>query len=186
MLHPNLLILSSPSLSVNYHFSIFELFPYDLHIHATRFREYPLSLFIFVIIIRGYYMAPWRYEISLRVISLSLRSRLWSSENHWDCRSRKQKRKDKPINLNAMLTIRSSKQVKLCHVSSWIARQNNCPEVKVCPRIRISTKQVSFWVKKLSFKSYNLGKPAIQPRYHLRERSNIWYNTMGKIVIECN
>ena len=68
MLHPNLLILSSPSLSVNYHFSIFELFPYDLHIHATRFREYPLSLFIFVIIIRGYYMAPWRYEISLRVM----------------------------------------------------------------------------------------------------------------------
>ena len=118
--------------------------------------------------------------------TLSLRSRLWSSENHWDCRSRKQKRKDKPINLNAMLTIRSSKQGKLCHVSSWIARQNNCPEVKVCPRIRISTKQVSFWVRKLRFKSYNLGKPAIQPRYHLRERSNIWYNTMEKIVIECN
>ena len=68
--HQNLLILSSPSLSVNYHFSIFELFPYDLHIydHVTRFRKYPLSLFIFVIINRGYYMAARRYQISVGVL----------------------------------------------------------------------------------------------------------------------
>ena len=36
--------------------------------------------------------------------------------------------------------------------------------MKVCPRIRIWTKQVSFWVRKLRFKSYNLRKPSIQPR----------------------
>ena len=66
--HPNFLILSSPSLSVNYHFSIFELFPYDLHIHVTRFRKYPLSLSIFDIINRGYYMAARRYQISVRVL----------------------------------------------------------------------------------------------------------------------
>ena len=59
--------------------------------------------------------------------------------------------------------IRSSKQVKLCHVSSWIARKNNCPEVKVCPRIRISTKQFSFWFRKLRFKNYNLWKRSVQP-----------------------
>ena len=65
-----LLILSSPSLSVNYYFSIFELFPYDIHIydHVTRFRKYPLSLFIFVIINRGYYMAARRYQISVRML----------------------------------------------------------------------------------------------------------------------
>ena len=40
----------------------------------------------------------------------------------------------------SMLTIRSPKQMKLGHVSCWIARENNCQEVKVCPRIRISTK----------------------------------------------
>ena len=62
--------LSSPSLSVNYHFPIFELFPYDLHIydHVIRFRKYPLSLLIFVIINRGYYMAARRYQISVRVL----------------------------------------------------------------------------------------------------------------------
>ena len=36
--------------------------------------------------------------------------------------------------------------------------------MKVCPRIRISTKQVSFWVRKLRFKNYNLRKPSIHPR----------------------
>ena len=68
--HQNLLILSSPSLSVNYHFSILELFPYDLHIydHVTRFRKYPLSLVIFVIINTGYYMAARRYQISVRML----------------------------------------------------------------------------------------------------------------------
>ena len=68
--HQNLLILSCPSLSVNYHFSIFELFPYDLHIydHVTRFRKYPLPLFIFVIINRGYYMAARGYQISVRML----------------------------------------------------------------------------------------------------------------------
>ena len=37
--HPNLLILSSSSLSENYHFSVFELFPYDLRIHVARYRK---------------------------------------------------------------------------------------------------------------------------------------------------
>ena len=78
--HPNLLILSSSSLSENYHFSVFELFPYDLRIHVTRFRKYTLSLFIFVIINRGFYMAARRYEISLPVLK-----NIWqvSAANEW-------------------------------------------------------------------------------------------------------
>ena len=66
--HPNLLFLSSPWLSENYHFSIIELFPYDLQIHVTRFKKYPLSLYISVIINKGYYMTAQRYEISLPVL----------------------------------------------------------------------------------------------------------------------
>ena len=67
--HPNLSILSSPSLSANYHFSTFDLFPHDLHIHVTRFRKYPLSLLIFVVINRGCYIAARSYEISLQVLT---------------------------------------------------------------------------------------------------------------------
>ena len=67
--HPNLSILSSPSLSANYHFSTFDLFPHDLHIHVTRFRKYPSSLLIFVVINRGCYIAARSYEISLQVLT---------------------------------------------------------------------------------------------------------------------
>ena len=63
-------ILSFIKCKLSVNFSIFELFPYDLHIydHVTRFRKYPLSLFIFVIINRGYYMAARRYQISVGVL----------------------------------------------------------------------------------------------------------------------
>ena len=36
--------------------------------------------------------------------------------------------------------------------------------MKVCLRIRIRTRQVSFWVRKLRFKNYNVTKPSIQLR----------------------
>ena len=66
--HPESLNFILSFIKWNYHFSIIELFPYDLHIHVTRLRKYQLFLHISVIINKGYYITARRYEISLRVL----------------------------------------------------------------------------------------------------------------------